>query len=95
MKEATNLERLKQSLTKSSEQTGSMLKVLDKFQERLHKLEVTIQPVYVQTRSYQIRQESEHPELKLFDFCTSFFADRISVVANISSVFFGTSGYVV
>ena len=94
MKEATNLERLKQSLTKSSEQTGSMLKVLDKFQERLHKLEVTIQPVYVQTRSYQIRQESEHLELKLSDFCTLFFADRISVLANISSVFI-TSGFVV
>ena len=57
--EETNLDRLKESLARSSDQTVSMLKVLDKFQERLHKLESTIQPVYMQTRNYQLRQDSK------------------------------------
>ena len=57
--EVTNLDRLKESLARSSDQTVSMLKVLDKFQERLHKLESTIQPVYMQTRNYQLRQDSK------------------------------------
>ncbi|XP_067934130.1 exocyst complex component 7-like [Watersipora subatra] len=87
-REVTNLARLRESLTKSSEQTGSMLKVLDKFQERLHKLEVTIQPVYVQTRSYQIRQENLDKTLTSIDKVIGYY----SVATDMEEII--TSGHV-
>lgn len=57
--ETTNLDRLNDALKRSKEQTDSMLKVLDKFQERRQKLENTILPVYTQTKTYQRRQDSK------------------------------------
>ncbi|KAF6035771.1 EXOC7 [Bugula neritina] len=72
-REVTNLERLKASLDSSSTQTVSMLKVLDKFQERLQKLENTIQPVYKQTRNYQLRQDNIERTLTSIDNVIGFY----------------------
>ncbi|OWF36906.1 exocyst complex component 7-like [Mizuhopecten yessoensis] len=57
-KERHNLQTLNEAMNKSNSNTQNMLTILESFQNRLKKLESTVEPVYNETEMLRRRQES-------------------------------------
>lgn len=71
--EVKNLEKFKEILNKSNQQTKAMCDILTHFDERLLKLEETIQPVYKETGNLQERQENIVKSVELHEYIIRFF----------------------
>lgn len=71
--ESANLEKFKEHLNKSTQQTKQMVSILSHFDERLSKLEETIQPVYKETGILQEQQENILRALDHLDYVIKFY----------------------
>lgn len=71
--EVSNVEKLKDLLTQSSKQTKSMSSILSHFDERLSRLEETIQPVYKETGNLQEQQDNIVSTLEYLDYVIKFY----------------------
>lgn len=71
--ETRNLERFKEILAKSNEQTREMSSILAHFDDRLSKLEETIQPVYRETGNLQEQQDNIVRTLDYLDYVIRFY----------------------
>lgn len=71
--ETKNLEQLKELLAKSNAETREMCSILCHFDERLSKLEETIQPVYRETGNLQEQQDSILKTLDYLDYVIRFY----------------------
>lgn len=71
--ESANLDKFKDLLGKSSQQTKTMVSILSHFDERLSKLEETIQPVYKETGNLQEQQENILRTLEYLDYVIRFY----------------------
>ena len=71
--EVKNLEKFKEILKRSNQQTKSMCDILTHFDDRLSKLEETIQPVYKETGNLQERHENIVRTLEHLDYVIKFF----------------------
>lgn len=71
--ETRNLERFKEILAKSNEQTREMSSILAHFDDRLSKLEETIQPVYQETGNLQEQQDNIVKTLDYLDYVIRFY----------------------
>ncbi|KAH9422650.1 exocyst complex component 7 [Dermatophagoides pteronyssinus] len=81
---ATNsLARLKSLLTSSSDNCVKMVETLTKFDDRLLKLEETVQPVYKETGNLQRQQENINFSLKRLDYVIKFYTVAGEVEPNI------------
>ncbi|OTF81823.1 hypothetical protein BLA29_012161, partial [Euroglyphus maynei] len=81
---ATNsLARLKSLLTLSSDNCVKMVETLTKFDDRLMKLEETVQPVYKETGNLQRQQENINFSLKRLDYVIKFYTVAGEVEPNI------------
>lgn len=89
-KETKNLELFKEILAKSNQQTKSMCAILQHFDDRLAKLEETIQPVYRETGNLQTRQENISKTLENLDYVIKFYTVGREVESAITA---GPSGY--
>ncbi|KAI1285928.1 Exocyst complex component 7 [Halotydeus destructor] len=71
--EVKNLDKFKSILRESSSKTKSMCDILTHFDERLSKLEETIQPVYKETGNLQEKQENIVRTLEHLDYVIKFY----------------------
>lgn len=71
--EVSNVEKLKDLLSQSNKQTKSMSSILSHFDERLSRLEETIQPVYKETGNLQEQQENIVSTLEYLDYVITFY----------------------
>lgn len=71
--ETKNLEKLKELLARSNSETRDMCTILCHFDERLSKLEETIEPVYRETGNLQEQQDSIHKTLDYLDYVIRFY----------------------
>lgn len=71
--ETKNLEKLKELLAKSNSESREMCSILCHFDDRLSKLEETIQPVYRETGNLQDQQESILKTLDYLDYVIRFY----------------------
>ena len=71
--ETKNLDRLKELLAKSNSETKEMCAILCHFDDRLSKLEETIQPVYRETGNLQEQQDSILKTLDYLDYVIRFY----------------------
>ena len=85
MIEVKNLEKFKELLTKSNQQTKSMCSILSHFDERLSKLEETIQPVYRETGNLQEQQENIMTTLDHLDYVIKFYTVASEVEETVAT----------
>lgn len=71
--EVSNLDKFKDLLSTSNQQTKSMSSILSHFDERLSRLEETIQPVYKETGNLQEQQENIITTLEYLDYVIKFY----------------------
>jgi len=71
--ESRNLERFKEILIKSNQQTKEMSLILAHFDDRLSRLEETIQPVYRETGILQEQQDNIVRTLDYLDYVIRFY----------------------
>lgn len=80
-----NLEKLKKLLTVSNEQCSKMGEILTHFDDRLSKLEETVQPVYKETGNLQRQQENIATTLSRLDYVIRYYTVAGEVEASIVS----------
>ena len=82
--ETKNLERFKEILAKSNQQTKEMSSILSHFDERLSRLEETIQPVYRETGNLQEQQDNIVRTLDYLDYVIRFYtvADEVEPIVR-------------
>ncbi len=80
-----SLDQFKDILTKSNQQTKSMTHILSHFDERLSKLEETIQPVYKETGNLQTQQENIAKTLERLDYVIKFYTIANEVEATVTA----------
>jgi len=68
-----SLDLFKSILNKSNSQTKEMSAILSHFDERLSKLEETIQPVYRETGNLQLQQQNILKTLDQLDYVIKFY----------------------
>lgn len=78
-----NLTNLKKLLSFSSENCFKVFETLTKFDERLAKLEETVQPVYKETGNLQRQQENINSTLSRLDYVIKFYTVAGEVEPNI------------
>lgn len=83
--EVKNLDAFKEILNRSKLQTEQMCGILTHFDERLSKLEETIQPVYKETGNLQEKQESIDKTLNMLDFVIQFYTVASDVENTINT----------
>lgn len=77
--EVKNLDKFKEILNRSNQQTKTMCGILTHFDERLSRLEETIQPVYKETGNLQERQENVVKTLEKLDYVIKFYMTATEV----------------
>lgn len=80
-----NLEKMKKLLLVSNEQCSKMGEILTHFDDRLLKLEETVQPVYKETGDLQNKQENINATLNRLDYVIKFYTVAGEVEATIVS----------
>ena len=80
-----SFELFKQLLNKSNDNTKQMSSILTNFDNRLSRLEQTIQPVYKETGNLQTIQQNIVSTLERLDYVIKFYTVANEVEANITT----------
>ena len=79
------LDSFKDILSKMNHQTKSMCSILSNFDNRLLKLEETIQPIYKETGNLQMKQENIVKILEKINFVIKFYTVANEVEAQVTA----------
>jgi exocyst complex protein 7 len=80
-----SFESFKELLNKSNGQTKQMTSILSNFDQRLSRLEQTIQPVYKETGNLQTIQQNIVSTLERLDYVIKFYTVANEVEVNITT----------